>query len=119
MEVITIDSGAYQSLVEKIDRIAEYVMNQTLKENPCSDDEWVDGYEVCTCLRISERTLQRLRTNGEITFSVIGGKTYYTIAEVKRLLKERLVRSNPDSIDELVRQHQEYLELRKKQKPKK
>lgn len=114
MEVITIDSGAYQLLVEKIDRIAEYVMNQTQKEDTGLDNEWVDGYEVCTCLRISERTLQRLRSKGEISFSVIGGKTYYTIAEVKRLLKERLVRSNPDNIDELVKQHQEYLDLRKK-----
>lgn len=114
MEVITMDSEAYKSLVAKIDRIAEHVTNEARQEKANIDDEWVDSYEVCTCLRISERTLQRLRSKGAISFSVIGGKSYYTIAEVKRLLKEKLVKSNPECLDDLIRQHGEYLEQRKR-----
>ncbi|WP_370457677.1 helix-turn-helix domain-containing protein [Dysgonomonas sp. ZJ709] len=52
-----------------------------IKHNKALEEGNLD--EVCTFLRISERTLQRLRTNGVISYSVISGKTYYIIAEIK------------------------------------
>ena len=79
-----------------------------------SDEEtWVDGYEVCTFLKISERTLQRLRTKGLISYSIISGKTYYTIAEVKRMLNERLVKTNQEALDNLIESHKTYVEQRR------
>jgi hypothetical protein len=64
-------------------------------------------------LKISERTLQRLRTKGHISYSMISGKTYYTIAEVKRMLNERLVRSNQESLNQLIESHKNYVEQRR------
>lgn len=120
MEVITIDSEAYKNLLQKIDLIVDYVMeNGSLHNSMVTDETWVDSYEVCTFLKISERTLQRLRTNGTITYSIISGKTYYTIGEIKRLLKERLIKSDEDNLLELMQQHQAYQEQRRKNKPKK
>ena len=119
MEVITIDSKAYKELIEKIDSIADYIRNkdaQNISEE--SDEVWVDSYEVCTFLRISERTLQRLRTNNLISYSTLSGKTYYSIGEIKRVLTERLVRSGSDALADLIKSHQEYIETRKKNKPK-
>ncbi|WP_165045294.1 helix-turn-helix domain-containing protein [Dysgonomonas sp. ZJ709] len=117
MEVITIDSEAYKELVKRINTIADFVKNNSCDSLP-SDDTWVDSYEVCTFLRISERTLQRLRTNGTITYSVISGKTYYTIAEIKRLLQEKVIRSTEDRLQDLMREHQVYKEQRTRNKPK-
>jgi len=119
MEVITIDSKAYKELIEKIDSIADYIRNkdaQNISEE--LDEVWVDSYEVCTFLRISERTLQRLRTNNLISYSTLSGKTYYSIGEIKRVLTERLVRSGSDALADLIKSHQEYIETRKKNKPK-
>lgn len=118
MEIITIDSKAYKELIEKIDSIANYIRN-TQNSSEEIDEVWVDSYEVCTFLRISERTLQRLRTNNLISYSVLSGKTYYNIGEIKRILAERLVRSDSDALADLIKSHQEYIETRKKNKPKK
>ncbi len=86
--------------MEKVNTIAKFVLNYQPEE--INDEEtWVDGYEVCTFLKISERTLQRLRSNGQISYSQISGKTYYTIAEVKRMLNERVVRSNQECLDKI------------------
>lgn len=119
MEVITIDSKAYKELIEKINSIADYIRNkdaQNISEE--LDEVWVDSYEVCTFLRISERTLQRLRTSNLISYSTLSGKTYYSIGEIKRVLTERLVRSGSDALADLIKSHQEYIETRKKNKPK-
>ena len=118
MEVITIDSKAYKELIEKIDSIASYIKN-TQNSSVELDEVWVDCYEVCTFLRISERTLQRLRTNNLISYSILSGKTYYSIGEIKRILTKRLVRSGDEALADLIKNHQEYIETRKKNKPRK
>lgn len=120
MEVITIDSEAYKDLIKKIDSIVDYIRNKDTQDNVKELDEiWVDSYEVCTFLKISERTLQRLRSNNLISYSILSGKTYYSIAEIKRILAERLVRSGDDALSDLMKNHQEYIETRKKNKPNK
>ena len=112
-EAIIFDSESYKKLEEKIDLIANYIKEKQESENINIDEEWVDSYEVCTFLRISERTLQRLRTKGVISYSILSGKTYYTIAEIKRILKERLVKRGEECLDELVRNHREHKEKNK------
>ena len=44
------------------------------------------GDEVCNRLRISQRTLQKLRDKGFIGYSQIGHKFFYKPEEVKRLI---------------------------------
>ena len=112
MEVITIESKAFKELMEKITTITKFVAAyQPEKVN--EEETWVDTHEVCTFLKISERTLQRIRKKGLISYSTFSGKTYYTIAEVKRMLKNRLVRSNQECLDELIQNHQAYVEQRR------
>lgn len=112
MEVITLESQTFKDLMDKVNTIAKFVVNYQPKELN-EEETWVDSYEVCTFLKISERTLQRLRTNGQISYSTISGKTYYTIAEIKRILNERLVRSSKESIENLIQSHQNYVEQRR------
>lgn len=104
MEVITIDSQAFKVLMEKLDALSEYV--NTLKppaEN--DDDSWVDSHEICDFLKISERTLQRLRTSGKISYTNLGGKYYYQVSQVKKLLKEKVIKSSEECFQELVGHH--------------
>ncbi|NDV97508.1 DNA-binding protein [Dysgonomonas sp. 521] len=115
-EAVILDMESYKKLEGKLDMIANYIKEKQSSENTDLDEEWVDSYEVCTFLRISERTLQRLRTNGVISYSILSGKTYYTIAEIKRVLKERLVKSGEECLKDLIQNHQKYIKRRKNQK---
>ena len=114
MDVITIESQAYKDLLTKINSIAKFVVNHQSDDTINPDEEWVDSYEVCTFLNISERTLQRLRTNGIISYSLISGKTYYTIAEIKRMLNEKRIRSNGEALQGLIDNHRIYTEQKRK-----
>lgn len=104
MEVITIESRAFKQLMEKLEALSEYVYSM---ERPAenNDDEWVDSQEVCRFLKISDRTLQRLRTNGKISYTCIGGKYYYQISHIKTLLKEHVIKSTDECLQELVEHH--------------
>ncbi|SHE71973.1 helix-turn-helix domain-containing protein [Dysgonomonas macrotermitis] len=115
-EAIILDSESYKKIEEKLDMIVDYIKEKQNTENINLDEEWVDSYEVCTFLRISERTLQRLRTNGVISYSIISGKTYYTIAEIKRVLNERLIKAGDSYLSDLIKNHHLYFEKRRKNK---
>ena len=106
MDVITMESKAYKELDNKITAIADYIFNRLEAEKPNEDDMWVDSYEVCTFLKISEKTLQRLRVSGTIAYSNIRGRYFYKVSEIRRMLEERLVKSNKENIDNLITNHQ-------------
>lgn len=113
MDVITMESKAYKELDNKITAIADYIFNRLEAEKPNEDDMWVDSYEVCTFLKISEKTLQRLRVSGTIAYSNIRGRYFYKVSEIRRMLEERLVKSNKENIDNLITNHQLYVKERR------
>ena len=102
MEVITIDSKAFQQLLEKVNAINDYVREARLEQTSNIDEEWVDSQTVCQYLRICEKTLQRLRAAGKIAYSCVGNKYYYQIAEIKRCLKAHLIKSSEELLDDLM-----------------
>lgn len=119
MKIITFESKAYKELDNKITAIANYIFNH-LDENKTDEDEiWVDSYEVCTFLKISDRTLQRLRASGMISYSDIKGHYFYKIKEVKRMLEERLIKRDKECINELITNHQKYVKERRNSKQNK
>lgn len=105
MEVITIESKAFKQLMEKLDVLSEYVYSMERPEVENEDESWVDSREVCHFLKISERTLQRLRKNGKITFTCLGGKYYYQICQIKKRLKDRVIKSTDERLQELIAHH--------------
>lgn len=113
MEVITIDSQAYKELVAKINAIAKFVIDHQDGDKMNPDEMWVDSYDVCTFLKISERTLQRLRSKRQISYSIISGKSYYTIAEIKRMLTEKRIRSTDECMNDLVNNHKLHAQQRR------
>ena len=104
MEVITIESQAFKDLMSKVDTIFDYVISQQNIQD--EEDSWVDSYEVCTFLKISDRTLQRLRSENKINYSRIRGKNYYKISEIKRMMEENLIRRSEDCLQDLIQKHQ-------------
>ncbi|KAA6335026.1 hypothetical protein EZS27_016713, partial [termite gut metagenome] len=82
MAIITMDSEVYKMLVRKIDNIYQCVKDQTAPTddptlNP--DEVWIDNDEAMALLEVSGRTLQRLRSDGQITYFIKRHKVYYTL----------------------------------------
>ena len=115
MEIITIEPKAFKEIIDQIGILSNYIQSTQANKERNEDNEWVDNYEVCTFLKISERTLQRLRTNGEISFSRIRGRTYYKLSEIRRMLDDKLIRSKKEYLDDLINHHSQT----RKQKGKK
>ncbi len=113
MDVITLESEAYKDLVSKINAIAKFVVDHQDDDTTDPDEMWVDSYEVCTFLKISERTLQRMRSNRVISYSIISGKSYYTIGEIKRLLNEKKIRSTEECMNDLINNHKLHAQQRR------
>ena len=116
MEVITIESRAFKELMAKISTIAKFVFAQQNKTEETPADGWVDGYEVCTFLKISSKTLQRLRTANTISYSKIRGKNFYRISEIQRLLNENIIRRSDEHLQDLIKNHQLQVEQRRNAK---
>ena len=113
MDVITIESQAYKELISKINTIAKFVVEHQEDDTPNPDEMWVDSYEVCTFLKISERTLQRLRSKRIITYTILSGKSYYTIAEIKRMLIEKKIRSTDECMNDLINNYKFHAQQRR------
>lgn len=111
MEVITVETQAYKDLISKINTIAKFVLAYQEKEDESSNtDGWVDSHEVCSCLKISSRTLQRLRASRSVNFSLIRGKTFYRISEIRRLLENNIIRRSEECLQDLIQNHQLHAE---------
>ena len=71
MKVIVIESEAYKRLVQKIDWIHTYVKKQekknTIIQEPDPLEVWLNDEDAVAILRVSKRTMQRLRSNRKIT----------------------------------------------------
>lgn len=116
MEVITIDSKAFNEIVGQLNTISKFVLSCQGNNPKDEENEWVDNYEVCMFLQISERTLQRLRAEGEIFYSRIRGRTYYKVSEIRRILDEKLVRSKKEYLNDMITHHRQAKEKRQKGK---
>ena len=113
MEVITVESQVFKELTAKINMIAKFVTVMQSKGTDEFEEGWVDSYEVCTFLKVSSRTLQRLRSTHRINYSRIRGKIFYKITEIQRLLNENVIRSNDEHLQDLIKNHQLHVEQRR------
>ena len=84
MEVITIESKAFHELLSQLDAIKAEVKNNTRQTE--QTDKWLDNEETASLLKVSKRTLQTYRDQGEISFSQTGSKIYYRSSDIEEFL---------------------------------
>ena len=99
MEVITFESEAYKALVGKIEKIARYVAEAQLPSEE-KKEAWLDSNQLAEALGISTRTLQRLRDENLISYSMLRGRCMYKLSEVERCLEERTIRCKPQTLED-------------------
>ena len=105
MEVITMDSKAYQDLVDKINKIADYVISKNENSKVPEQEIWLDSQEVANLLRISTKTLQRLRKDKLISYTILRGRCLYKLSEIERGLNERVITCDPRTLEEFQRNY--------------
>lgn len=99
MEIITFDHQVFRDLSNKIDKIADYVFKKEI--TPSQEPEvWLTSEELADLLKISTRTLQRMRKDRTIAYSIIRSKCLYRLSDVEKCIRERVVSCNPQTLDE-------------------
>ena len=98
MDVITMEATAYKELIRKIEKIADYVFKKESKPNE-EEEIWLDNQEVANLLRISTKTLQRLRKENLISYSMLRGRCRYKLTEIERGLNEKKIVCDPHTLD--------------------
>lgn len=111
MKIITIEEEAWKQLNNRINAIADYLKRQ---EENSYDDLWLNNHEVCQYLHISEKTLWRMRTKGEIAYSKIYGQYFYTIGAIKDILNANAVQTSEEYVKELMAKGKSYIEKGRK-----
>ncbi|NOR76162.1 MAG: helix-turn-helix domain-containing protein [Draconibacterium sp.] len=105
MELITFESKAYHELVGKIDKIAGYISKCETSASIEKKEIWLDSNELAELLKISTRTLQRLRKDNLISFSMLRGKCLYRLSDVEKSLSERLIPSDPKTLEDFRKRY--------------
>ena len=56
--------------------------------------EWLISNEVCDLLNISPGTLQMLRDNGTLPYTIVGGVISYNYQDIKNILTENRIKND-------------------------
>ena len=86
MEVITIETSAYQSIIEKIENLERQFNELEEKARNPFKDKWLDIEGVCVLLNVSKRTLQFWRDKKWLAHTIIGKKVYYRASDIEKFL---------------------------------
>ena len=87
MDIVAIERVSFDSFRKKLEQIVSLADNISLSSSDiCIEKEWIEGKTLAASLNIPLRTLQSLRENGKLSFSTVGKKVYYKVAEVQKLL---------------------------------
>lgn len=93
MDIVAIERDSFDSFRKKLEQIASLADGcLSPSDNMCIENEWIDGKTLATSLHISLRSLQTLRERGKLSFSTIGKKAYYKVAEVQKLLDSGIIK---------------------------
>jgi len=88
MDVITIESDAFEQIMDKLMGLEARFLDLENKALIKLSERWLDSDELVELLSISKRTLQEYRVHGKLPFSQIGKKMYYKASDVEKFLKK-------------------------------
>ena len=105
MDMIMMEKSDFDRLSGQIEEILRYIRKQKEVTNSDGTDRWLSNQEAMDILGVSARTLQRYRSIGRITFSMIGKKCRYRLSDLDQALQKYRVNRSETNPDELRRQY--------------
>lgn len=52
-------------------------------------EDWIDNYEIMTRYHVSQRTLQSLRSNGKLPYTIFANRCFYRKSDVQMVFRSR------------------------------
>ena len=86
MEIVNIEARTYEAMMSRFEQFARRVDSLCEQHRSKEMKEWLDNQDVCAILNISKRTLQTLRDNGTLGYTMIGNKAYYKPEDVQNII---------------------------------
>ena len=87
-EIITGDDGRIKSFFNALDSMASGLERLAKNHKPAlSGERYLIDREVSVRLKVSRRTLQDWRTNGQIAYTMLGGKALYRESDIQKMLE--------------------------------
>lgn len=77
-----------KKIMERFDILTEEIKQVKPRNNHLDGEELLDNQDLAQMLKVSNRTLQRYRTDGKIAYYTISGKIYYKVSDVHEFLRE-------------------------------
>jgi len=87
-EIITKDDERVVRFFKSLDRMLDGLERQFKSHKPpLGGERYLTDREVSARLKVSRRTLQEWRTNGQIAYTMLGGKTIYQESDIQKMLE--------------------------------
>lgn len=84
MDIITIESGIWKELKDRIGKIERFVEEATRPVTFKDDELWVDNSQALRLLCVTRRTLQKYRSDGKLEYSRFGRQIRYRLSDIER-----------------------------------
>lgn len=88
---MNIDQMEFISWMERImvrfDMLGEHINDIEKQRNSIDGEELLDNQDLLQMLKISNRSLQRYRSNGRLPYYTISGKIYYKLSDVHQFIR--------------------------------
>lgn len=96
MEIINIEARTYEAMMKHFEVFTRRVDELCQQNDSKKLKKWLDSQDVCMILSISKRTLQGLRDNGTLAYTMIGHKAYYKPEDVENIIS-KVVKGKEDN----------------------
>ena len=77
-----------ERLMDRLDLLGNNIEDFQKKRNNIDGEELLDNQDLLQMLKISNRSLQRYRSNGKLPYYTISGKLYYKLSDVHQFIRE-------------------------------
>ncbi len=77
-----------ERIMDRFDLISESIRETKKNKNAIDGEELLDNQDLLQMLKISNRSLQRYRSEGKLLYYTISGKLYYKLSDVHQFIRD-------------------------------
>lgn len=77
-----------ERIMDRFDLLSESVREIKKNKNAIDGEELLDNQDLLQMLKISNRSLQRYRSEGKLLYYTISGKLYYKLSDIHQFIRD-------------------------------
>lgn len=116
MNYVLVSSEWLDRVENYLSSIAEYIRGQTAEFQKKLYCRPLTNEEVMEFLSISKRTLQRMRSDGRISYTIIEGQCRYTLEDLWECINSGHVKRSPTTREEFERNYRIFVQSKKRKR---